>query len=175
MEGLPISASTRASGPLVEYLARLMRSEAESELEAFGLRPRHVIAMTVLRELGDQNQADLAETLRIDRTNVVALLNDLETRHFVTRRRATSDRRRHTVALTTSGRDRLAEVDGAVAKSEARVLAALDADQQATLHELLQRALGGGTSCHAHLPSAACVRDDGHDQRIADTSTTPRH
>ncbi|MET0455797.1 MAG: MarR family winged helix-turn-helix transcriptional regulator [Mycobacterium sp.] len=159
MEELPISVSARASGPLVEYLARLLRSEAESELEAFGLRPRHVIALTVLRELGDQNQADLAETLRIDRTNVVALLNDLEEWQYITRRRTPDDRRRHTVALTAAGRERLAEVDGAIVASESRVLAALDADQQATLHELLQQALGARGSCSEHLPTAEIVAD----------------
>ena len=160
VEEPPIAAATpRASGPLVEHLARRMRIEAESELAALGLRPRHVIALTLLRELGDQNQADLAQTLRVDRTNVVALLNDLEAWHFVERRRAPDDRRRHKVMITASGRERLAEVERAILESESRVLTALNPGQRTALYELLQQASGSAAICSEHLPTAEWVAD----------------
>jgi hypothetical protein len=34
-----------------------MQTEAEVELAVFGLRARHVIALTLLRDLGEQNQS----------------------------------------------------------------------------------------------------------------------
>jgi hypothetical protein len=37
-----------------------MQTDAEVELAAFGLRACHIIALTLLRDLGEQNQSDLA-------------------------------------------------------------------------------------------------------------------
>jgi DNA-binding HxlR family transcriptional regulator len=81
--------------------------------------------------VGEQSQSDLAEALRVDRTNLVGLLNDLETADLIERRRSPQDRRRHTVSLTPAGTRRLAEVQNALAAAEQRVLSALDAEQQA--------------------------------------------
>jgi DNA-binding MarR family transcriptional regulator len=69
------------------------------------------VALTLLRDLGEQNQSDLPATLGMDPTNVVALLNELEADDLVQRRRSPQDRRRHTVSLTTAGRARLKEVE----------------------------------------------------------------
>ena len=77
-----------------------MRAEVEAELANFNLRPRHVIALTVLDVLGEPSQSALAESLRIDRTNLVGLLNELEAAHLIERRRSGEDRRRDIVALT---------------------------------------------------------------------------
>ena len=135
-------------GPLLDLLARRLRGAAEAELIAFNLRPRHVVGLTLLRDFGASSQAGLAEALGIDPTNVVALLNELETAGLVERRRSTEDRRRHTVVLTSAGARRLAEIETALAGLEHRLFAALDSDEQATLHGLLQRAAAvtGGTT-----------------------------
>jgi DNA-binding MarR family transcriptional regulator len=125
----------------MQHLGRRLRSEAEAELsETFGLRERHLIALTLLREFGEQSQADLAGTLRVDPTSVVGLLNELEAAGLVERRRTPRDRRRHTVALTSAGMCRLAEIERAFIAIEQRVLSGLDPTEQATLHALLQKA-----------------------------------
>ena len=62
-EATPTSQELRLTSPLLGYLERQIRVEAESELAAFGLRPRHVIALTVLRQIGEGTQADLATAL----------------------------------------------------------------------------------------------------------------
>jgi DNA-binding MarR family transcriptional regulator len=116
---------------------------AQQLLAGFGLRPRHHIALTILRDLGESGQADLAATLQIDRTNLVGLLNELEERGLIERRRAAEDRRRHTVAITAKGRRQLAKAEFAMLASESEVLANLDARERHQLHDLLQRAVGG--------------------------------
>lgn len=146
-------------GPLLDLLARRMRGAAEVELAAFGLRPRHVIGLTLLRDFGEHSQASLAEALGIDPTNVVALLNELESAGFVERRRAPEDRRRHTVVLTAAGEKRLAEIETVLAGLEHRLFAALDSDEQAALHGLLQRAAAatGGT---VGSPALGCAAEN---------------
>jgi DNA-binding MarR family transcriptional regulator len=128
-------------GPLFDYLARRLRAEAELELQEIGLRPRHVIALTLLRDLGERSQSNLAEALAIDPTNLVGLLNDMEAAGLIERRRSTADRRRHTVALTDAGLRRLAEVEHVLTAVEQRLFAAFDADDQRALYGLLQRAV----------------------------------
>jgi DNA-binding MarR family transcriptional regulator len=135
------------SAPLLEHLARRMRTEMESELATFGLRARHLIALTLVREIGEGSQADLARKLRLDRTNLVGLLNELEGAGLVERRRSPEDRRRHTVLLTAAGEARLDEVERALASVEEGVLAGLDPDQRDALHRLLQQATAGDGSC----------------------------
>jgi DNA-binding MarR family transcriptional regulator len=127
------------TGPLLELIARRVRAEAEAEIEAFNLRPRHLVALTLLQLLGPQSQSDLAEALRVDRTNLVGLLNQLEAENLIERRRSSEDRRRHTVSLTPTGNRRLAELQHALTHAEQRVLAVLDSDQQAALHALLEQ------------------------------------
>jgi DNA-binding MarR family transcriptional regulator len=135
------------SGPLLELIARRIRAEAESEIETFDLRPRHVVALTLLQLVGEQSQSDLGEALRVDRTNLVGLLNDLEAANLIERRRSPQDRRRHTVSLTPGGTRRLAEVENALTEAEQRVLAVLDSEQQATLHALLEQVTANGVVC----------------------------
>jgi DNA-binding MarR family transcriptional regulator len=137
------SACTGRAGPLLDHLARVSRSRAESVLLPLGLRPRHLIALTVLRDHGAVTQQALAGALQIDRTNLVGLLNDLEGADLIARTRSAEDRRRHLVALTDAGVRRLTEAEAALASIEDEVFGALDAEQRRTLYTLLQRATTG--------------------------------
>jgi DNA-binding MarR family transcriptional regulator len=139
------------TGPLLELIARRVRAEAESEIEAFNLRPRHVVALTLLQLLGPQSQSDLADALRVDGTNLVGLLNDLEAEDLIERRRSPQDRRRHTVSLTPTGVRRLVELEHALRDAEQRVLAVLDSDQQDTLRALLEQLAADGADCSEQL------------------------
>src|SRR5262245_32070898 len=106
-----------------------MRSEVE--LEPLGLRPRHLIALTMLRENGGvAGQQELATALAIDRTNLVGLLNELEAEGLILRRRAAEDRRRHIVELTDAGGEKLAVAEKALGAAEDDVLGALDDRQR---------------------------------------------
>jgi DNA-binding MarR family transcriptional regulator len=138
-----MTSSTQArhrSSALLDHLARLMRLRAESALAPLDLRPRHLVALTVLRDYGSPTQQALAAALKTDRTNLIGLLNELETDGLVLRRRSSEDRRRHFVELTEDGGERLAEAEAALAAVEDEVLGALDADQRETLYQLLAQA-----------------------------------
>src|SRR3954447_23273860 len=66
------------SAALLDHIARRLRLRAESVLAPLGLRPRHLVALTMLRERGACAQQALATMLEMDGTNVVGLLNELE-------------------------------------------------------------------------------------------------
>lgn len=130
------------SGALLDHLARRIRLRAESVLAPLGLRPRHLLALTLLRDLGSSSQQDLAKTLEMDGTNIVGLLNDLEADKLIERRRSPEDRRRHLVELTDVGAKKLAKAEFALATVEDEVLAGLDDEQRELLYNLLQKASG---------------------------------
>ena len=71
-------ASHNRSSALLDHLARLTRARAQVVLEGHGLRPRSLVALTLLRDHGGFTQQGLAAALQIDKTNLVGLLNDLE-------------------------------------------------------------------------------------------------
>src|SRR3984957_21010375 len=72
--------------PLLEHLARVGRHAGEATLAPGGLRPRHLIALRLLSEHGPANQQGLADSLSLDPSNVVELLNKLEDRELFTSR-----------------------------------------------------------------------------------------
>ena len=140
MTSLPVIQPAHRSAALLDHLARRMRLRAESTLAPLGLRPRHLVALTVLRDHGGSTQQALSTTLQIDRTNLVGLLNELEAETLIERRRSSEDRRRHIVELTEAGRELLAKAEFALATVEDEVLGRLDDDERETLYRLLQQA-----------------------------------
>jgi DNA-binding MarR family transcriptional regulator len=137
-----VNQPTHHPGALLHHLARRMRLRIEAVLAPMGLRPRHLVALTVLRERGGSTQQALAATLEMDGTNIVGLLNELEAKQLIERRRSPEDRRRHLVELTDAGTQQLAKAECALSAVEDEVLGALDDSQRETLFNLLQQAAG---------------------------------
>jgi DNA-binding MarR family transcriptional regulator len=149
MTSQPVASQpVHRSGALLDHLARRMRLRAESVLAPLGLRPRHLVALTVLRSRDGITQQALSGTLEMDGTNIVGLLNELEAEDLIERRRSPGDRRRHVVVLTEAGAKQLEEAECALAAVDNEVLGALDDNQREVLYNLLlQAARGGDVSC----------------------------
>lgn len=126
-------------GVMMDYVIRRMRAEADRDLLPHGMKTRHAIALTLLRDFGEQPQSDLPQALGVDATGVVALLNDLENEGLIERRRSPEDRRRHNVFITKAGLRRLAEIEQVAAELEQRFLG-LKPRELAALHTLLSKA-----------------------------------
>jgi DNA-binding MarR family transcriptional regulator len=156
------NASTKLdyqSLPLLDHLARVGRRAAEASTPG-GLRPRHLHALGILSERGSLSQQSLGEVLSLDPSNVVGLLNELEERGLITRRRDPADRRRHIVELSTTGEEALAAAYVQLGLVEDGLLAALSAEERAALYHLLVRAAGTESPpCDAtdeEAPNATC-------------------
>jgi MarR family transcriptional regulator, lower aerobic nicotinate degradation pathway regulator len=128
--------------PLLDYLARVGGRAYETSMSPGGLRPRHLIALKLLSEHGPATQQGLADALSLDPSNVVGLLNELEERELITRRRDPADRRRHIVELSPRGEDELALAYTRLSEVEDDLLSSLSAGERETLYHLLARAAG---------------------------------
>ena len=85
-----------------------------------------------------KNQAELAKQLSVDRTVMVYLVDDLERAGLVERLPDPNDRRSRLIRATGAGLDRLAATQTAISAAEAELLAALSADEQKSLREMLR-------------------------------------
>jgi DNA-binding MarR family transcriptional regulator len=112
-----------------------------SDPERLGLDLRLVMALSYLADHVDSPQQALVDALCMDAKNVVLLLNELEDRGLLIRRRDSEDRRRHRVNITDAGREALLRAGHAMEDVENQVLQALDPEERATLWRLLARAL----------------------------------
>lgn len=112
-----------------------------SDPELLGLDLRLVVALSYLGDHDGAPQHELVDALCMDAKNVVLLLNELEDRGYLERRRDSEDRRRHRVHITPAGRDALVQAEHVMEDVENHVLQALDAEERTTLWRLLARAL----------------------------------
>jgi DNA-binding MarR family transcriptional regulator len=133
--------TVHAPGAMV-LLSRLAKVVyRRSDAERLGMSLRWYVALSFLNDHDGASQQALGEALCIDANNLVLLLNELEAAAYAERQRDPLDRRRHLVHVTPKGRRALDRAERAQEAVEADVLAALDADERATLRDLLARAL----------------------------------
>jgi DNA-binding MarR family transcriptional regulator len=136
-------AAGRQILPLIDHLARICRRAADAAMAEGSLRPRHVIALTLLSERGPMTQHAVGAALSLDPSNVVGLLNELEERGLITRRRDPHDRRRHIVEVSAAGADELGQTYAQLGLVEDGLFSMLSPGQRATLHDLLAEAVDG--------------------------------
>jgi DNA-binding MarR family transcriptional regulator len=94
-------------------------------LAPFDIRPAQYSVMVVIDANPGLSQADLANTLGIERARLVRLLDGLEGRGFTRRLPSPNDRRSHALFLTRDGQQKLKRIKALAAAHEARVEAAL--------------------------------------------------
>jgi DNA-binding MarR family transcriptional regulator len=135
------SATVPGSMVLVTRLSRAVYRHTNEEL--LGVRLKGYVALAYLTERGSATQQELGEKMHMDANNLVLLLNDLESAGFAMRRRDPDDRRRHIVELTDEGRKAIERAEHGMESVEDEILAALSADERATLRALLSKALEG--------------------------------
>jgi DNA-binding MarR family transcriptional regulator len=125
------------------------------KFEQAGFSVYHYGVLALLDEGERQTQATIADALGVDRSMLVGLLDQLEERGMIERRRDPNDRRRQMVKLVPAGRRQLAEFRKMIEKIENDFLAPLDDEERATLHDLLLRVAANRDTRFAPVPTAA--------------------
>lgn len=110
-------------------------------LSASGAHRYHYALLAALEEFGPASQAALGRRGGIDRSDVVAGVDELVDQKLVRRTPDPSDRRRNVITLTAAGRRQLRRLDGVVAGIQDALLEPLSAAERTQLTRLLSRVL----------------------------------
>jgi DNA-binding MarR family transcriptional regulator len=147
-----------------ESTARFRRS-----LRPLNLGAQQFIVLKQLQAIGSCSQGELADALGIDYSNLAGVTGQLYSRGLVERNRDPADRRRYAVALTTEGRQLLADADKAIEAGEQDMLSSLSETEREHLWDLLRRMADALELCPS-TEAEACVEVAG-DQGLADPSS----
>ncbi|GAA5082134.1 DNA-binding MarR family transcriptional regulator [Thermocatellispora tengchongensis] len=104
-----------------------------------GVRRYHYALLAALEEFGPASQAALGRRTGIDRSDVVAAINELAERALVERSPDPADRRRNIVSITAEGSRRLATLDRLLAAAQDELLGPLSDAERRQLVDLLTR------------------------------------
>ncbi len=122
---------------LLKLLGMAARERSLGAFESTGLSPQHYAVLSLLEEGARETQATVADALGYDRSQLVGLLDELEGKGLVERRRDPGDRRRHLVSMTSAGKKTLGQLRAIAKQVEQEFLAPLDAHERQSLHALL--------------------------------------
>jgi DNA-binding MarR family transcriptional regulator len=109
------------------------------QLAPLGLEPRHFGMLTRLAENEGRSQQAIGDLMGLNATRMVFLVDELEQRGLVERRRNPSDRRSYALYLTDQGRAKLREAQQASAGHADQVGASLTDTERTQLTALLRR------------------------------------
>jgi len=124
---------------LLKRLGVAAKEHTHEAFEGSGLNAFPFAVLSLLEEDPRETQAVIADALGYDRGQMVRLLDELEERELVVRKRDPDDRRRHVVKLTAEGRKTLGRLRMIMRKLEDEFLAPLDPGERTALHALLLR------------------------------------
>jgi DNA-binding MarR family transcriptional regulator len=99
------------------------------------------LVLKMLATVGPCSQQVLSADLRIDRSVMVGIADDLEKSGYVRRERDPSDRRAYAVTITEPGRRALAEAEQAIPQFLDHTFSALTSAERDQLTELLTKIL----------------------------------
>lgn len=136
-------------GDLIGY--RLKRAymrfqpEAQRVLAEDGLRVVSFSCLSIIVDNPGIVQSELAGALQMERSNLVVIIDELEERGLIGRKRVPTDRRRYALTATLRGRHLRDRVADKARIAEDRVLGQIDDEDRARLIAVLERLEGRQT------------------------------
>jgi len=135
-----VSPLKRVAGRPTWLLSRAQARAQALLAEAFaaeGVRGYHFRLLAALEQYGPTSQADLGRHTGIDRSDVVATLNELVEARLAVREPDPADRRRNVVTITARGTRTLERLDAVLDGVQEELLTPLTPSERKTLVRLL--------------------------------------
>jgi DNA-binding MarR family transcriptional regulator len=144
------AATTPEQVPISTLLAGLGRdatARVRRAMRPVGLGAQQFLVLKQLQVLGETSQAELADALGIDRSNLASIVAALCDRGLAERTRHEIDRRRYVLRLSRAGAQLLRRTEGAIAAAEQELLSPLDQQEREQIYALLRRLADGVELC----------------------------
>ncbi|TDW90183.1 MULTISPECIES: MarR family winged helix-turn-helix transcriptional regulator [Kribbella] len=139
-EQTPTALTELPSWLLTQSASQAHRIVTES-FAAGGARAYHFRLLATLVEFGPASQATLGRRSSIDRSDVVAALNELEAEGYVERSADPADGRRNVITITTAGKRQYRRLTTLVGKAQEEIFAPLSATDRTRLTTILGKLL----------------------------------
>ncbi|WP_410788920.1 MarR family winged helix-turn-helix transcriptional regulator [Kribbella sp. C-35] len=139
-EQTPTALTELPSWLLTQSAGQAHRIVTES-FAAGGARAYHFRLLATLVEFGPASQATLGRRSSIDRSDVVAALNELEADGYVERSADPADGRRNVITITTAGKRQYRRLTTLVGKAQEEIFAPLSATDRTRLTTILGKLL----------------------------------
>lgn len=128
---------------LIGYQLRLAQlavfDDFAADLREFDISPGRFGVLVLISANPGMTQSLLASATQLDRSTMVAVIDQLEARGLVERRASPTDRRSNALVLTEGGEKLLKQLKRRIKQHEARIASAMTSSETATLVELLTR------------------------------------
>jgi DNA-binding MarR family transcriptional regulator len=136
-EGSALEELSSSTGFMLALVGQEASRRLRDALTTHDLKPRQFRILDLLADHGPVGQRELGETMAIDHSILVTMLNPLEAARLIERKRSDTDRRRHVVTITPAGKRRLTKAAQAQRKAEDELFASLTVQQRNQLRDLL--------------------------------------
>lgn len=113
-------------------------------LAPLGINGREAAVLRAIAADRPVSQGEIARAMNVDRTTMVALIDDLQVKGLVHRRQDPDDRRKNVVELTDVGRGAVRQAAEAVGRAERDFLGPLSAAEAAQFKQALRALLNEG-------------------------------
>lgn len=128
---------------LIGYQLRLAQlavfEDFAADLKDFEVTPGRFGVLVLISANPGMTQSLLASATQLDRSTMVAVIDQLEARGLVERRASPTDRRSNALVLTEEGEKLLKQLKRRIKQHEARIAAAMTPAETTTLVDLLTR------------------------------------
>lgn len=126
---------------LITQLAVHAHRLASDGFGEMGARGYHYRVLVALEQFGVASQAELGRRCNMDRSDIVATINELAGQGLVERTPDPDDRRRNLVTITTAGERHLRRLEQTLDRVQEDLLAPLTSEDRQTLTHLLTQLL----------------------------------
>ncbi|MBB2744795.1 UNVERIFIED_ORG: DNA-binding MarR family transcriptional regulator [Microbispora rosea subsp. rosea] len=147
-EGTPPRRLRTLPSRLTNQAALTANRIVDKALAQAGVRRYHYALLATLEEYGPASQAALGRRTGIDRSDMVATVNELAERRLLERTPDPEDRRRNIITITAAGRGQLSHLDRLIATAQDEFLAPLPAADRRNLIDLLIRVIDHHSDKH---------------------------
>ena len=123
-------------------LRRIIRTtqlQAKSLARETGMTPSQLVALQLLQSSGEMTAREVAQAMHLTQATVTTLLDRLQERGWIVRRRDESDRRRVYIALTATAQKQLKHAPESLHERFLRDFRALQPWEQSAILASLQR------------------------------------
>ncbi|HUA31573.1 MAG TPA: MarR family transcriptional regulator [Streptosporangiaceae bacterium] len=137
-DAAPLPALADRFAYLLKHAQLRLAELTRAALAPFGISGRELAVLVAIDDRPPASQQEVARRMGVDRTTMVALIDDLEDKSLVQRQQDPDDRRKNVVVLTDAGHATLREATVAAIEAERRLLGSLSDEESAMLRKALQ-------------------------------------